>query len=682
MFQISHYGNHRSLEPKSAFPNFAWKVDNSMNLFDNEILVKVSLINIDGDSFKQIYVECEGNKDKISKKILDIIELRGKLHNPITGTGGTLYGEITKIGTKAEGNFSIGDKVISLSSLTITPIKINKIINIDSHFGQIEVDGYAILFSSGPLMKVSEDIPLKLLLSVLDEAGAPIQTYNLTNPNYNIAIIGASGELGLMCGFAARKKLESSGRIIGIRSINGNKSFKAEVQDVFDDIYYCDIMKPLETLSHIKKHEKDFDLVINCTTTLGSEILSLLLVKEFGTIYLSTLGSNYKSLSSTAEGMSKDVNIIGYKGFSKNHASFTINLLKDYPLLAHLLNKRLEQNYREESITNKLSPSSDIESNILKDINLENFVFKSKSMQKVLDNAFKVANYDCTVLITGESGVGKEIIAKIVHMCSNRSHIPSIKINCGSIPKDLLESELFGYEKGAFTGANSSGKIGFFELANNSTLFLDEVGELPLDLQVKLLRAIQEKEIYRVGSTKPISIDVRLIAATNKDLKKLVEEGKFREDLYYRLNVFPIEIPPLRQRKSAIIPLANHFIDMYNKKFNLEKKLNSDALEYLKEYNWPGNIRELENFIQRLLISSDSNCITISDVARFLHSTSLETTSNILDVQNKSLNDILDEVEFSVLKSAKEKYKTTRQIAAALNLSQPTLVRKLNKHDL
>lgn len=684
MEDSNQYGNHRCIEPKHSFPDSAWKLDNTMSVFENEILIDVSLLNIDSNSFKQIYVECQGESDRISKKVLDLVTTRGKLHNPLTGTGGIFYGRVKEIGKKYpnEQGLIIGDEIISLTSLALTPLKIDKILNIDSNSGQIEILGNAILFSNSPLCRVPNNLPLKLLLSVLDEAGAAIQSYKLAEGKKNVLIIGATGELGLMCAYAARKKIGTSARIIGIRSNKGDEKLKEELTDVFDEVYCLDVLKPIDAYDTIKKCEHEFDLTINCINTSGTEMLSILSTSEGGTIYLASLSSNYKTMCLSVEGIAKDLNIIGYKGYTKGHASFTINLLEENPKLVDLLKCRLERNYTKDSLGNNLSLKSDIELNILKDINLEEYVFVSREMQKVLDNAFKVANFDCTVLITGESGVGKEIIAKVIHKSSDRNYLPSIKINCGSISKNLLESELFGYEKGAFTGADKNGKMGFFEIASGGTLFLDEIGELPLDLQVKLLRAIQEKEIYRVGGVKPIVVDVRIIAATNKNLRQLVEEGRFRQDLYYRLNVFPIEIPPLRLRTSDIIPLTNNFTNRYNEKFKLNKKFTQGALEYLLDYSWPGNIRELENLIQRLLIGVNNDLISILDVAKSLQSDNPVAPYSPYKLDDRSLEEILDEKEYEILKLTKEKYITTRKIAEALNLSQSTLVRKLKKYNL
>lgn len=684
MTNTCQYGSHRGIEPENSFPNLAWRLNNSAQIFDNEILIEVSLLNIDSKSFKQIYVECHGNVTGIKNKILEIVQTRGKLHNPITGTGGIFCGKVIEIGENYTNDYilSLNDIIISLSSLTLTPLYIEEIINIDVHTGQVEIRGKAILFSHSPLLKAPIDLPIKLLLAVLDEAGAAIQSYNLAEQTNNILIIGASGKIGLMCAYAIRKKIGRHGRLIGVRSPTGDMKFKEALSDIFDEVHYLDALKPIETFENIMEKETAFDLVINCINVVGTEMLSILCTKETGILYLASLGNNYKSICSCAEGLAKDLNIIGYKGFSKDHAHFTIDLLRENPILIQHLNKCLERNFRRNSISNKLMPNKQPEINYLKDINLEEYVFDSPEIQKVLDNTLKVAAYDCTVLITGESGVGKEIFATLIHKCSDRNHLPSIKINCGSIPKDLLESELFGYEKGAFTGADKNGKIGFFEIASGGTLFLDEIGELPMELQVKLLRAIAEKEIYRVGSVHPIKVDVRILGATNKNLQELINKGKFREDLYYRLNVFPIEIPPLRERVTDIIPLIMNYTKHYNKKFKLNKTFEDGALNYLLNYNWPGNIRELENLVQRLLISVNNDLITLIDVARNIKSIDKINEPLILDYEGTSLQEILNNKEFDILKAAKEKYSTTRKISKALGLSQSTLVRKLNKYNL
>ncbi|NTV83468.1 MAG: sigma 54-interacting transcriptional regulator, partial [Bacteroidales bacterium] len=242
-------------------------------------------------------------------------------------------------------------------------------------------------------------------------------------------------------------------------------------------------------------------------------------------------------------------------------------------------------------------------------------VYKSKEMESVMELATRVSMVESPVLIHGESGVGKEIIANVLHsMNMKRKKAPLIKVNCGAIPKELMESEFFGYEAGAFTGASRCGKPGFFELANKGTIFLDEIGELPLDLQVKLLRVLQEHEISRLGGVKTIKLDVRVVAATNRDLEPMIKEKSFREDLYYRINVIPIRIPPLRERKDDIVPLLFHFLDLYNKKYDLKKSLSDELVECLLKYDWPGNVRELMNLIERLVVTTDGQQISLENL--------------------------------------------------------------------
>ncbi|WP_259455851.1 sigma 54-interacting transcriptional regulator [Bacillus sp. PK3_68] len=246
-------------------------------------------------------------------------------------------------------------------------------------------------------------------------------------------------------------------------------------------------------------------------------------------------------------------------------------------------------------------------------------VYQSQEMALLVDQIRKVTDVDSTILIQGESGVGKEVIALAVHEWSQRNSHPFVRVNCGAIPEQLIESELFGYEKGAFTGADPKGRAGYFERANQGSIFLDEVSELPLNMQVKLLRVIQEREVTRVGGTKTISLDTRIIAATNKDLWELVQAGKFREDLYYRLHVIPIRIPPLRERKEDIIPLSLYFLKHFNHLYNKDKSLSTEALEIFESHQWLGNVRELQNMIERLVVTSQDDFIHADDVLLVLY---------------------------------------------------------------
>lgn len=304
------------------------------------------------------------------------------------------------------------------------------------------------------------------------------------------------------------------------------------------------------------------------------------------------------------------------------------------------------------------------------------FVFCSDIMRDLFSRAEKMAKVDSTVLIYGESGVGKEVVAENIHHLSKRSEHPFIKVNCGAIPESLLESELFGYEKGAFTGALTKGKPGMFELANKGTLFLDEIGEIPLILQVKLLQAIQDLKIMRVGGSTQIPLDIRIIAATNKDLEELIEKNLFREDLYYRLAVIPLHVPALRERSEDIESIAFHFLENFNNKYQTSQHFSVDAIEVLKAYHWPGNVRELQNIVERAIVTISGALITAEELSSLIfHKKKKEKqvrVSSILPL--KAAQDMLEEQLFAL---AMRKYKSTALVAKALEVSQPTAWRKI-----
>ncbi|OGW52020.1 MAG: sigma-54-dependent Fis family transcriptional regulator, partial [Nitrospirae bacterium RBG_13_43_8] len=299
---------------------------------------------------------------------------------------------------------------------------------------------------------------------------------------------------------------------------------------------------------------------------------------------------------------------------------------------------------------------------------LPNIIGNSDKMQEVFEAVHRVADSKATVLLYGESGTGKELIAKAIHYKSPRSKGPFVKFNCASIPEGLLESELFGHEKGAFTGAITARK-GRFELANSGTILLDEVGDLPVTLQPKILRVLQEKEFERVGGEKTIKVDVRLIAATSRNLEELVLKGKFREDLYYRLNVVPIFMPALRERKEDILPLTEYFINRSNEENRKSISMSPKALKILAGYTWPGNVRELENTIERLVVMSNGNTIELTDLPinlkahtsrEILHKESLR--SGIEDMERSSILQALQETGWIQSKAARILGITPRQI--------------------
>lgn len=310
-------------------------------------------------------------------------------------------------------------------------------------------------------------------------------------------------------------------------------------------------------------------------------------------------------------------------------------------------------------------------------------VASSARMKKVLELAMRVAQVDSTVLLLGESGVGKEVLAKVIHSYSARSCGPFIKLNCAAIPEQLLESELFGYEYGAFTGARRQGKPGFFELAQKGTLFLDEIAELPLNLQAKLLRVLQEQEFTRVGGVTPIRVDTRILAASNQDLEELIEEGRFRKDLYYRLNVVPLVVPPLRERKEDIPLLAYHFLKRYNQQFNMNKKFAPGVIDRLLDYDWPGNVRELGNVIERLVVMTSGGMITEADLPQSLAGNRTREANyynqETGEVRLMPLREAVDDLERKLIAKALDKYGSARKAAEVLGIDASTVVRKLHR---
>lgn len=346
--------------------------------------------------------------------------------------------------------------------------------------------------------------------------------------------------------------------------------------------------------------------------------------------------------------------------FIKNQESF-ITFLKQFSI--YISNKVLE--YLEE-----VNNESSISFYSVQHKN-DNFLFISPSMKVLYNRILKISKTFSNVLLTGETGTGKEIIAKAIHLNSDYSNNSFVSINCGAIPENLFESELFGYTRGAFTGANPNGRIGKIQQAHNGTLFLDEIADMPLNLQVKLLRVLQEKKIIPIGSNSEIDINIRIIAATNKNLEQMVSEGKFREDLFYRLNVVPLEVPPLRTRKEDIETLSKYFIKKYCTLF--KKKLcgiSKDALEILSEYNWPGNVRELENAIEFALnVIGEDEIIRIESLPE-----KITKYNNSLSISNSYSNSVFNLNEYYNLSTNEKK-----EVAKKLGISLATFYRMLKK---
>jgi len=367
----------------------------------------------------------------------------------------------------------------------------------------------------------------------------------------------------------------------------------------------------------------------------------------------------------------KQLLVTGNPIFDENGKLFrVVTNVRDVTELANL---RQQLSRQEEQVLKYKTELTHLRSRQIRDSEL---IFRSVLMKQIIELGIKMADVDSTVLITGESGTGKELIAKMIHRRGKGDTSPFISINCAAIPEHLLESELFGYEGGAFTSARREGKPGLFEMAHAGTLFLDEVAELPLALQVKLLRAIQDKEIKRLGATKSTPVDVRIIAATNRDLSKMLKEGAFREDLYYRLMVVPVNVSPLRDRKEDIPLLIRHFLDEFNRHFGYHKAISPQVLDKLENYSWPGNVRELRNVIERMVVMSQRDEITIDDLPGFIN------IKLPFYRQGARLKDAVIETETHLLSETFKECGSWQETAKILGVNRATIFRKAAKYRL
>lgn len=693
------YGLKRVAEPQYVLPTSAWKLDNSRNIYPNELRISVRRIHLEGTSFKQICTESNYNEEKIKQKIIDIIIRRGKLHNPVTDTGGLAFGTVEEIGEEFYNpqNLKVGDTIICNASLASVPIQIENILAIDHVFNQIDASGYAILHDHVPIIKIEEDMPVNLLLYTLDESGTLYRLSQLAEGQSKFLIVGNNMITNLIFGYVIRRQVGAKGEIVCLLDKKTGMQVMGDgidqlIAHVFNEVHFLNILKPIHAVERLKLNQQ-FDLSVNCAEIPGAETINILATKAGGTVLFANLINNLKISLYITESISKPLNVENAEGYLEDYETFDIALVRelaDYFENAAVM--KVESAEKDESAEASASP---YDRSLIEQSKLEDFVCVSRPMRNVLREIANVSKYDCNVIIFGDTGVGKEKVANLIQKNSDRKMQPFVKINCGAISPNLIESEFFGYEKGAFTGANTGGKKGYFEIANNGVMFLDEIGELPLEMQAKLLRVIQDGEFYKVGGTSPIKTNVRIISATNRDLERFVEEGKFRRDLYYRLNVVPIRIPSLSERVDDIPALVKHFLAKYGKKFGIARGITDSAMEYLQQLAWPGNIRELENSVQRLIISAKGEDISLMDVMHETHSELFEGGGFGAEEEERalpgggypmdteiSLQEAVDEYEKGLIKYACEKYGSTRKAAKAIGISQTQLVRKKKKYNL
>ncbi|MGF7186871.1 PAS domain S-box-containing protein [Desulfitispora alkaliphila] len=375
--------------------------------------------------------------------------------------------------------------------------------------------------------------------------------------------------------------------------------------------------------------------------------------------------------------LNRKVVLNGYPVFdSKGNVALVVTFVRDITLLSQLKDEILSQ----QELINTL------QSSCKKSLPTSSMIIESKEMKDIMELINNIAQTDATVLLLGETGVGKDMFAKKIHERSERCKKPFFKVDCTTIPENLIESELFGYDAGAFSGAKAKGKPGFFEMADQGTLFLDEVGELPLSMQAKLLRVLQDQEIVRIGSTKVKKIDVRIIAATNRDLETASKDGSFRSDLYYRLRVAVLNLPSLRERKGDIMPLADFFLEKFNVKYKKDISFTKDLEKIFLNYNWPGNVREMENLIQSLVVTRNKEIIEVDDLPNNMlnddSNCSSFLTPSLHQIENKSLNQIMSEIEKDLLKKSLATHNSVANIANFFKVDRSTIFRKLKKYGL
>ena len=690
---MRYYGMERVMEPKGAMPATAWKVDNGLPIREGEFLVELTCLHVEWDSFQQICNYCGFDEKKIKRKIMDIIEKRGKMHNPFTSTGGTLLGKVIEIapGFKGMAQLKVGDQICSLTSLCGVPIKIDTIDYIDYQYGQIKCTGHAIMFETSPVYKWSFEEGQSYALSAMNEAGCLLSAFKMAQDkgNMSVSIIGRSPATLALYSLAVKKANPSAFTTVLIHSsTEKSHATSSDYQTMFgsavDRVRLINVGNPHETYLKLKEDSNyPSDLVIIVEDIEGADALSVLMTKEKGCIYFTTVKNHYAIAQTVAETMGKDLNILSFDQYVDGYADFTTKIVRGGQTMLERIHQHLiTLNYnmiRKHSNPMAISLDDPDKS--------DDFIYQSPVTAHMVDEVLNVAKYDCNVIIQGETGVGKEKVLSLIHQNSKRRSCPCIKINCATIHENLAESEFFGYEPGSFTGATAQGKIGYFEMANNGILFLDEIGSLPMSMQSKLLRVLQENTFYRVGGTKQISVNVRVIVANNIPLKRLVDEGLFREDLYYRLNICNIDVPPLRERTEDIECLAKNFVLGWAKKYGIERDLSDDAINMLTKYHWPGNVRELENIVHRLVIGCKEETITGELVGDILHDSGASegfiTTKRDFDsVTFLDFHKIMDQQEKALIEYALKKGGTTRKAAEILGLPQTTFARKKIKYML
>lgn len=492
----------------------------------------------------------------------------------------------------------------------------------------------------------------------------------------NITPIQQNGQvLGAVCSFQKMQQFE-----LAAQKLESYKQLNKQLEAIFksssDGIWVCDsqgkvisINGASEKLNGIKAEE-----------IIGKNVADIVESGLFDrSVTLEVLETKRQvSIVQYVKKTEKYLLATGTPAFDKNGDIFLVVTNERDMTQLNAIKEQLEQaRMVSEKFKDKLAELSMLE---LKE---QGIIAETKEMRQVLRAALKLSHLEASnILILGESGTGKGLLAKFIHENSKRRKKPFIQINCAALPEGLLEAELFGYEKGAFTGAREQGKVGLFELAHEGTLFLDEIGDLPLQVQAKLLKYLDDHEIMRLGGIKPKKVNCTIIAATNRDLENLAKKRMFRQDLFYRLNTFTILIPPLRERPQDIFELVNRFLREYNKTYRVKRRISPEVLTKLQSYPFPGNVRELKNILKKAVVMSEEEVLDDLIVKSLEGRVEEQGISDNKRKDKVSLDHQLLDVERNILKSAMARCKSTREIANYLGTSQPTVVRKMKKHGL
>jgi len=490
----------------------------------------------------------------------------------------------------------------------------------------------------------------------------------------NITLIRENGRtLGTVCNFQRLQQFEDSARELSSYK-RLNRQLAAIIDSSFDGIWVCDAEGRVITINEASARLNR----VRAEEVVGRKVEDIVKGDIFDrSVTLEVLKAKRQvTITQNVPRTGKQLLVTGTPAFDERGELFLVVTNERDMTRLNAMRDELEQSrMRAEKFKEELVKLN------LKELQGQAIVAESETMQQVLRVAFKLAKLEASnILLLGESGTGKGLLAKFIHTSGRRCKKPLIQINCAALPETLLEAELFGYEKGAFTGAREQGKVGLFELAHGGTLFLDEIGDMPPQVQAKLLKYLDDQMVLRLGGVAPKKVDCTVIAATNRDLAHLVKRGKFRQDLFFRLNTFTVNIPALRERPEDVFELTRFFLKRFNKEYGLNRRMSPEALQRFKTHSFPGNVRELKNMVKMGVVMSEGDAITLATLVPALCEAPVASSANRRT--RAGLNVELAALEREILKNAAASCRTTREMADVLQVNQSTVVRKLKKHGL